>query len=303
MSDPAPIQDLKLEAAHRFAFGKNWLSFIALIDDDRIKSAEESLLAMLGTSSLRGHRFLDLGSGSGLFSLAASRLGAEVISVDIDPESIEATKALRERWAPTGASWEILPGSALDRHFLGELGAFDVVYSWGTLHHTGDMWSAMADVVELVRPGGSLFISIYNDQGFASRIWTEIKRRYNDGSPTERQALVLAARSYFRLRDEAGWLLALSFHALAVGIYGVRNRPPRPSQAKRVRGMSRSHDLVDWVGGYPFEVAKPEEVFTFVQQRGFSLRKLRTCQGGLGCNEFVFARDAAAPSAPTADPS
>jgi 2-polyprenyl-6-hydroxyphenyl methylase/3-demethylubiquinone-9 3-methyltransferase len=54
--------------------------------------------------------------------------------------------------------------------------------------------------------------------------------------------------------------------------------------------MSVWYDLVDWVGGYPFEVAKPEEVFDFYRKRGFELSRLKTSGGGLGCNEFVFIR-------------
>ena len=55
-----------------------------------------------------------------------------------------------------------------------------------------------------------------------------------------------------------------------------------------LRGMSYWHDLIDWIGGYPFEVAKPEQVFEFMRLRGFQLERLKTCGGGLGCNEFVF---------------
>lgn len=60
---------------------------------------------------------------------------------------------------------------------------------------------------------------------------------------------------------------------------------------KNNRGMSAWRDIVDWAGGYPFEVAKPEEVFDFFQAKGFSLKKLKTCAGGLGCNEFVFVKN------------
>jgi 2-polyprenyl-6-hydroxyphenyl methylase/3-demethylubiquinone-9 3-methyltransferase len=52
--------------------------------------------------------------------------------------------------------------------------------------------------------------------------------------------------------------------------------------------MDRKHDLIDWVGGWPFEVSTPEEVFNFYRRRGFQLEALKTCAGGLGCNEFVF---------------
>ena len=62
------------------------------------------------------------------------------------------------------------------------------------------------------------------------------------------------------------------------------------TQYKATRGMSRWHDLLDWVGGYPFEVARPEEIFQFYSERGFQLERLRTCGDGLGCNEFVMRR-------------
>jgi hypothetical protein len=54
--------------------------------------------------------------------------------------------------------------------------------------------------------------------------------------------------------------------------------------------MSRWHDLIDWVGGYPFEVASPEQIFDFCRERGLSLKRLKTCGGGSGCNQFVFEK-------------
>ena len=69
-------------------------------------------------------------------------------------------------------------------------------------------------------------------------------------------------------------------------------RMPPPS----VRGMSRWHDVVDWIGGYPFEVASPEAVVDFCRARGFSLLRLKTCGRKMGCNEFVFERGRSGPS-------
>jgi hypothetical protein len=59
---------------------------------------------------------------------------------------------------------------------------------------------------------------------------------------------------------------------------------------KNARGMSFWRDLIDWVGGYPFEVATPEQIFDFYRERGFLLTRLHTCGGGLGCNQFVFEK-------------
>jgi 2-polyprenyl-6-hydroxyphenyl methylase/3-demethylubiquinone-9 3-methyltransferase len=224
---------------------------------------------------------VDVGSGSGLFSLAAARMGAaRVHSFDFDPSSVRCTEELRRRFGPDGVDWTIERGSALDAGYLAALGTFDVVYSWGVLHHTGDMWTAIDNVTQLVAPGGKLFISIYNDQGRRSRFWRRVKQVYNELPEPVRVpyvALVMAPRE-----------------ALSAGLSTVRGRPMQYvrgwTEYKTRRGMSRWHDLVDWVGGYPFEVARPEEVFDRLHAQGFVLERLTTCGGGLGCNQFVFAR-------------
>src|SRR5439155_2047567 len=133
--------------------------------DARIAAAERSLEEMLGRGSLAHKRFLDIGSGSGLFSLAARRLGARrVHSFDYDPQSVACTRELRRRYLPDDPAWTIERGSILDERFAASLGSFDVVYSWGVLHHTGDMWRALELALSTVDDGGLIFVAIYNDQ-------------------------------------------------------------------------------------------------------------------------------------------
>jgi 2-polyprenyl-6-hydroxyphenyl methylase/3-demethylubiquinone-9 3-methyltransferase len=267
----------EIRAGERFAFGSNWKAFIDLVDDARIDAAVASLRGALRGVELAGRTFLDVGCGSGLFSLAAHRLGARVHSFDFDAESVAATAELRRRFGGDG-DWTIEQGSILDEDLVAGLGRFDVVYSWGVLHHTGDLWRALDLVTRLVAPGGSLFISIYNDQGLQSRVWRVIKRRYNASGALTRRALVGGSAVYFGARRSVVRVARLTGP--------IRGDGPRP----RPRGMSGRHDLVDWVGGYPFEVAKPEQVFGFLRDRGYELRHLTTCGGGIGCNEFVFER-------------
>lgn len=266
----------EVEAGERFEFGANWTRFLEVLDDGRIGRAEQSLQQMLETGSLAGQTFLDAGSGSGLFSLAARRLGARVHSFDFDPKSVACTKELRRRYFPDDPAWVIDEASVLDPAYLASLGWFDVVYSWGVLHHTGQMWSALGNVAGLVAPGGKLFIAIYNDQGPRSRRWLRWKKLYNNSGAFKP---VIAAGTGVMLWWRR-WLKDL-----------LRMRPFETWNAVREeRGMSAWRDVVDWVGGYPFEVATPEQIFDFYRERGFTLTKLATCGGSLGCNQFVFRK-------------
>jgi len=264
----------------RFDFGQNWARFLQGLDEDRIREAEKSLKEMLHVNDLGGKRLLDVGSGSGLFSLAARRLGADVVSFDCDPLCVLCTKELMNRFFAEDSHWRIEQGDVLDESFLKSLGQFDVVYAWGVLHHTGAMWKALGNITPLVGKDGKLFISIYNNQGFASFFWTALKKFYNRSSKPLKWLIVIGVGAYFEFR----WGIARLIR------YGNPLTIKFLPEKKKNRGMSVWHDLVDWVGGYPFEVAKPEEIFYFYRKRGFELLKLKTCAGGIGCNEYVFIK-------------
>lgn len=272
----------EVSAGERFEFGKNWAAFLSVLDEERIETAVQSLREMLEVEMLAGKRFLDIGSGSGLFSLAARRLGAEVVSFDFDTNSVACTRELKKRYFDSDANWRIEQGSALDAEFVASLGKFDVVYSWGVLHHTGAMWQALANVSDLVRPGGRLFIAIYNDQGSRSRRWRRIKQTYNQLPTLLRPPFAALVIAPDELKKAVSAMLGLRFGAY---LRAWRQTDPR-------RGMNHWRDIVDWVGGYPYEYAAPEEIFDFFRQRGFTLSRL-LCKGvGLGCNEFVFVKSA-----------
>ena len=271
------IRNDSLEQA-RFEFGKNWQKYLPHLTDSQIVNAQHSLQDMLGIEDLSGSRFLDIGCGSGLFSLAARRLDASfVLSFDFDPDSVKCTEMLKQHYLPKDTEWVIQRGSVLDKEYLGSLQTFDVVYSWGVLHHTGNMWQAFANILPLVKCEGSLFIAIYNDQGKRSGGWRAIKRAYN-GLPWLGR-MPLTAIVFLRLWGPT------FFKDLVAGRFLDSWR-----HYDKTRGMSPWRDVVDWVGGYPFEVAKPEEVIDFFRLNSFELTRLKTVGSGHGCNEYVFRR-------------
>lgn len=271
----------EVASGERFEFGKNWSAFLSVLDDERIAKAEESLKEMLECDDLTDKTFLDIGSGSGLFSLAARRLGAKVHSFDFDSNSCACTKELRRRYFANDEDWTIEQGSALDPEYVESLGKFDIVYSWGVLHHTGKMWEALANAAIPVADCGRLFIAIYNDTGSQAKRWHWIKKTYCRMPRLLKTPFAIAAI----LPDETR-SLAKSVITLKPGTY-IRSW----TQYKNGRGMNRWYDIIDWVGGYPYEVATVDQIFEFYKARGFSLAKVKSGGVGLGCNEFVFEKN------------
>lgn len=261
----------------RFAFGANWTEFLRLLTEERIALAQASLRDMLGVEHLRGKSFLDIGSGSGLFSLAARRLGARVHSFDFDAASVGCTAELKRRYFDGDSQWTVERGSVLDESYLRALGKYDVVYSWGVLHHTGEMWRALELAAVPVAASGKLFIAIYNRLGPARhRLILAMKRAYTRGGPLRRALLVAA---YFCAAVLPDWTVKL--------LLGRSPFAEVRSYARTSRGMSWWRDLVDWIGGYPYEAARADAVIDFYCARGFLLKKV-AINDGHGCNQFVF---------------
>jgi SAM-dependent methyltransferase len=252
-----------------FDFGANWQAFSAEhVDQERLAHAARSLQQLLDREELDGDTVLDVGCGSGLFAIAAHALGAgRVVGIDINPRSIAASEANHARLSPD-APVEFRQASVLDRAALSRLGRFDLVYAWGSLHHTGSMWEAIRNTSALVAPGGTLVLALYKRHS-TSAAWRAIKWFYNQVPPVVQRAMI---------------------PPFAAIIYLAKLAVTRRNPLEKQRGMDFWYDVIDWVGGYPYEYATVEEVERFVRPLGFELRRVVPDPVPTGINEFVFKR-------------
>jgi 2-polyprenyl-6-hydroxyphenyl methylase/3-demethylubiquinone-9 3-methyltransferase len=124
-------------------------------------------------------------------------------------------------------------------------------------------------------------VALYNDAGGRSILWKGIKRTY------------LALPRPLRAPFAAVTMIPGELRMIASAV--LKGRPSEylhmwTKYADAKRGMSRWRDMVDWVGGYPYEYAKVDSIFDFYRARGYAVRRLKCCAGPLGCNEFVFEK-------------
>ncbi len=268
-----------------FEFGKNWQRFVeSYLDSNRIEKAVKSLQNFLKVKDLKGKTFLDIGCGSGLFSLAAFKLGAKnIMSIDLDPFSVKCCEHLKEK-ANSPQNWKILQLSILDSKSIQALGKYDIVYSWGVLHHTGEMWNAIFNASLLVEDNGLFYLAIYNKaDGLAmypdgrigsSKFWRRIKAAYY-ALPLFLQNIIDYSLMSILV---AGYILTL-------------NNPLKKirSYQDNFRGMSWRIDIKDWLGGFPYEFASVTEIFKYMKELGFQLENLDN-NNGLRNNEFLLRK-------------
>lgn len=266
------------EVENHFAFGKNWQSFLSTISRASITDAERCLRILLPNGELRRQSFLDIGSGSGLAMLAAMRLGAaRADGVDIDGNSVDASRSLLSMNIPEG-NWSVRHQSVFDLD-PGQNGLFDIVYSWGVLHHTGDMWAAIEKAAAMVAPGGRFVLALYQ-KTWLCRFWT-IEKRFYTAAP-------MIVQTFIRAMYKSAYVLGL----LVTG----RNPLRVIANYRSSRGMDWHHDTHDWLGGYPYQSTESNEVVPFLARLGFTIERKfihpPSAKGLFGshCDEYVAVR-------------
>lgn len=258
----------------KFEFGSNWANFSKTsLSPEKYREAKNSLDILFGDIPFEGKRVLDVGCGSGIFALAALEKGAsEVIGIDCDENSVQTSSLNLKQilgfneGTPTPVSFQKM--DVLNLSELESLGLFEIVYAWGSLHHTGSMWKAIENSMQCVAPDGHFAIAIYN-RHITSPAWNVIKKTYTYSPKWLRRV----------------WI-ALFYPVIYLAKWAVTGQNP----TKKDRGMNFYHDVIDWVGGYPYEYASKSEVISFFESKGFSLHRFFPAQVPTGCNEYVFKK-------------
>jgi len=262
--------------SRRYEFGQNWKQFARELSAASIEQARLSLARLLPADEISGRDVLDIGCGSGLHALAALRLGASsVMAIDIDQDSVATTRQVLSLHAPPGANWSVSVKSVFD---LANLPQFPVVYSWGVLHHTGDMYKAIRCAAARVAPGGGLYLALYRKTPMC-RLWRAEKWLYTNAPDWGRRSLEIGYVAAFRL---------------AMAIRG-RNFRDYVASYGRDRGMHWMTDVRDWLGGYPYESIAKEEMLSLTQDLGLSVIRLFYRRPGIGlfgtgCDEYALRK-------------
>lgn len=263
-----------------FAFGKNWDSYSQQIDSSHIESATSKLVDLIQLGNLDGMSVLDIGSGSGIHSLSLMMLGCEdLVAIDFDLDSVETTKRVLSLGTFQG-KYQVFQADILKTIPEIEGVTFDLVYSWGVLHHTGQMMKAIENALKFVKPASLIALALYRKTPFCF-LWNIEKAIYSK-SPKNLQ---------FALRKIYEFIFSL----------GLRIKRGQSLESYKrdyfqKRGMEFSHDVHDWLGGYPYESIKSQFLIEFMDKNGFKVVNSHIVKNqigilGSGCDEFLFQRN------------
>lgn len=259
----------------QFDFGQNWVNFSKkALTKERILAAQCDFMRLFGSIGLNDKLFLDIGFGQGITILLAKEAGAKVFGNDINPKCMEALTNTAECMG-VSADFPVVIGSILDTSTISQISQmikagqkYDIVHSWGVLHHTGNLKIALYNAASLVTDGGYLVIAVYNSH-WSSRVWRIIKKFYCISPKAVKIVMV-----------------SIFYPIICIAKIFVTGKNPLNQE----RGMDFFYDVVDWIGGYPYEYASIVEIINNLKHSGFKCIYTKQATVPTGCNEFVFRK-------------
>lgn len=120
-------------------------------------SLEPEILRVANFPASRGQRVLEIGVGMGADFVRWARAGASVVGVDLTKRAVELT---RKRLEGEGLAGHLAIADAEDLPYLD--GVFDVVWSWGVLHHTPRADKGLIEAARVLKPGGRYAVMVYH---------------------------------------------------------------------------------------------------------------------------------------------
>jgi 2-polyprenyl-6-hydroxyphenyl methylase/3-demethylubiquinone-9 3-methyltransferase len=266
------------KSSRHYSFGKNWLEYSQSINSIHVDHVTSDLSRLLNLKDLTQKSVLDIGCGSGVHDVGFYQLGCRnLTAIDYDQDCITATNQTLEKFCP-GSGYKILQGDILSSKTQ-SLGKFDIVYSWGVLHHTGNLLEAICKASTLVAREGHLAIALYR-KTLMCGFWKAEKRLYSR-----------LPRIFQRFLE----LIYISFFSIALLFTQKTSITNYIESYSSKRGMNFFADVKDWLGGYPYESISPHELRKLMSSLGF--RQVYSLEGnsrigifGSGCDEFLFQK-------------
>ncbi len=226
------------------------------------EASEKHWLLFYSPEEVKGKTVLDAGCGTGVFSIIFARNGAaKVTGIDISPGSLGTARGLKEKFGLANAEFQ----QQDMLHLSFRDASFDIVWAWGTVHHTTDPLGAITELIRVLKPGGSLFLAIYKQ---TSVTWIhEIIRK----------TMIRTPRWSWNVLAKAG-----AFMLTPVVFLFKRRQKSR-------KGEKLSELILDWYFVPIRHYYTPEEIRVFLERKKFRIEKYLAHSGRFNSSSnFIY---------------
>lgn len=234
-----------------------WTEYIPEYD-----ASEKHWLLFFTPDEVKGKSVLDSGCGTGIFSIIFAKNGAgQVTGIDISPGSLGTAEGLKQKFGLSNARFE----QQDMLHLPYPDACFDIVWAWGTVHHTTDPLGAIDGLIRVLKPGGSILLAIYK------------KTKVTWIHEAIRKTLVRTPRR--------------SWNALAkiMAFFGTPIVWTFKRREKARQGETLSELILDWYFVPIRHYYKPDEIRTFLEGKGFKIENYLAHSGRFNSSSnFIF---------------